>query len=77
LTGHTEAIRSLAWSPDSSKLVSGSVDRTLRVWDVAQGKMLYVITGHMGPVRSVAWSPDGKYVASGSEDTTINIWQMP
>jgi WD40 repeat protein len=53
----------LAFSPDGKYVVSGSADRTARVWGAATGKEVARMT-HDGEVKSVAFSPDGKYVVS-------------
>jgi WD40 repeat protein len=74
LKGHRDRIWSIAYSPDGTRLVSGSVDRTVRIWDVRNGKMVALLTGHSDYVMSVAYSPNGKYVASGSQDRTVRIW---
>jgi len=66
LKGHTEPVSSVAWSPDGKRLVSGSWDNTLIIWDAASGQPLMTLKGHTGSVTSVAWSPDGKRLASGS-----------
>jgi WD40 repeat protein len=76
LTGHTDWVNSLAFSPDGSILASGSNDKSVRLWNVADGRLLYKLTGHTNTVRSVAFSPDGTTVASGSEDGTVRLWNV-
>ena len=75
-TGHSEGVTSVAWSPDSTKIVSGSKDSTLKVWDgeVAGGGAIATARGHSDDVRSVAWSPDSTKIVSGSRDGTLKIW---
>nr|WP_290227219.1 serine/threonine-protein kinase [Trichocoleus desertorum] len=76
LTGHSRWVRSLAISPDSRMLVSGSGDRTVKIWDLTTGQLLHTLLGHEHWVRSVAISPDGQLVASASNDKTVKIWQL-
>ena len=73
-TGHTEPIKSVAFSPDSKLLASGSEDNTVRLWDVKTGQLLRTLEEHTGDVSSVAFSPDGKLLASGSYDYTARLW---
>ncbi|MBD2097498.1 serine/threonine protein kinase [Trichocoleus sp. FACHB-591] len=76
LTGHSRWVRSLAISPDSRVLVSGSGDRTVKIWDLTTGQLSQTLLGHEHWVRSVAISPDGELVASASNDKTVKIWQL-
>lgn len=74
--GHSSSVESVAWSPDSRYIVSGSSDCTMKVWDASSGRELRTLTGHSRSVNSVAWSPDGKYITSGSGDCTMKIWDV-
>ena len=66
---------SVAFSPDGKRIVSGSGDKTVRVWDVDTGKPIgQPLTGHTAVVSSVAFSPDGKRIVSGSGDDTVRVW---
>ncbi|KAN0075115.1 WD40 repeat-like protein [Elaphomyces granulatus] len=76
LTGHSAEVMSVAFSPDSKKVVSGSEDSTMRVWDITTGQVDQTLTGHSDKVRSVAFSPDGKKVVSGSDDLTVRVWDI-
>ena len=72
--GHSDAIASIAFSPDGKRLASGSKDKTIKLWDTVTGKELLTFKGHSLAVLSVAFSPDGKRLASGSKDKTIKLW---
>ena len=74
LKGHTDAVRSAAFSPYGQRIVSGSHDNTLKIWDASSGKELQTLKGHDGSVNSVAFSPDGQRIVSGSSDNTLKIW---
>ena len=76
LHGHTYSVESVAFSPDGKILASGSVDHTIKLWDVATGTLLRTLSGHTSFVESVAFSPDGKILASGSYDKTIKLWDV-
>jgi WD40 repeat protein len=76
LTGHSDCLDSVAYSPDGRYLASGSRDNTIKIWEVATGKELRTLTGHSSSVLSVVYSPDGRYLASGSDDNTIKIWEV-
>jgi WD40 repeat protein len=75
LQGHDGQVNSVAFSPDGSKIISGSDDKTIRVWDASTGiEMLPPLRGHDGSISSVAFSPDGSKIISGSSDKTIRVW---
>ena len=75
LTGHTEEVSSVAFSPDGQTLASGSKDNTVRLWRVSDGALLQTLTGHSRAVWSVAFSPDGQTLASGSM-YNVRLWQV-
>jgi len=72
--GHSDTVSSCAWSNDSKKVVSGSIDRTLRIWDLKKQECLFTLTGHSTPVQFCTWSPDDSKIASLSTDGQIIIW---
>jgi WD40 repeat protein len=74
LTEHKLYVRSVAFSPDGRSLASGSNDNTIKVWDLASGKVKQELNGHLYDVESVAFSRDGQWIASGSGDHTIKLW---
>ncbi len=74
--GHSDAVSSVAFSPDGRSALSGSYDKTLKLWDVATGKEIRTFAGHTGWVSSVAFSPDGQTALSGSWDDTLKLWDV-
>ena len=74
--GHTEVVTSVALSRDGKMLVSGSFDKTVKLWKVNTGQLITTVTGHSREVNCVAFSQDGKLFASGSGDKTIKVWEV-
>jgi WD40 repeat protein len=67
----------VAVTADGRTAVSGSDDRTVRVWDLPGGRCTAVLEGHTGWVRSVAVTADGRTAVSGSDDRTVRVWDLP
>ncbi|MEE0961709.1 MAG: hypothetical protein U0L54_04100, partial [Bacteroidales bacterium] len=74
LEEHSSVVNSVAYSPDGTKIISGSSDKTVKIWNANTGECLKTLKGHLSYVRSVAYSPDGTKIISGSYDETIKIW---
>jgi WD40 repeat protein/serine/threonine protein kinase len=76
LEGHTDAVFSVAVSLDGRHIVSGSQDKTLRVYEFGTGRCINTLQGHTDAVFSVAVSPDGRHIVSGSRDNTLRVWDI-
>src|SRR5262249_49386130 len=76
LAGHNDAVYDLAFRPDGKVLASASGDRTVKLWNVANGERLDTLGQPLKEVYAVAFSPDGKRVAAGGGDNRIRVWQV-
>ncbi|KIJ43474.1 hypothetical protein M422DRAFT_80868, partial [Sphaerobolus stellatus SS14] len=76
LQGHQSSVSSVGFSPDGTKIVSGSYDKTVRLlWDACTGQSLgQPLEGHQNLATSVGFSPDGTKIVSSSLDKTVEIW---
>ncbi|CCA74344.1 related to WD40-repeat protein (notchless protein) [Serendipita indica DSM 11827] len=73
--GHEDMVLAVAFSPDGSRIVSGSMDKTIRLWDADNGQLSgQPLLGHETGVGSVAFSPDGSRILSGAGDGTVRLW---
>jgi WD40 repeat protein len=77
LRGHEENVNSVSFSHDGLRIVSGSSDGTIRIWDATSGaEVVPPLRDPDDAVTSVAFSPDGTKLISGSLDRTIRIWDV-
>ncbi|KAG2046740.1 WD40 repeat-like protein, partial [Suillus hirtellus] len=75
LRGHTSSVSSVSFSPDGTRIVTGSSDHTIRLWDAGTGKPVgEPLRGHTGSVNSVSFSPDSTRIVTGSWDRTVRLW---
>ncbi len=75
-TGHEYWVTSVAFSPDSQMIVSGSTDNTVRLWNIQGDPIGQPFIGHEAYVTSVAFSPDGQVIVSSSCDRTVRLWDI-
>ncbi len=73
-SGHTDQVMSVVFLPDGKRALSGSKDKTVRLWEVGSGNQLRKFEGHEGPVLGVAVSPDGKRAVSVGDG--IRVWDL-
>ncbi|KJE92636.1 NLE1 protein [Capsaspora owczarzaki ATCC 30864] len=74
MPGHSDSVTTVAFSPDGTRLASGSGDTTVRFWDVRTQTPEHTCTGHKHWVLAIAWSPDGKHVATADKNSQIYVW---
>ena len=77
LEGHTDPIYAVAYSPDGRYLISGSFDKTVKIWDRATGVVARTLDDHQNLVLAVAVSPDGRQLATAGLDPTVLVYDMP
>jgi WD40 repeat protein len=80
--GHTSGVYSAVFSPDGTKILTGSSDKTARLWESSSGKLIHSLEGHTSGVNSAVFSPDGTKILtsdasiySGSSDNTARLWE--
>jgi WD40 repeat protein len=76
LHGHMDRVNTVALTPDGRRAVSGSVDRTLRVWDLETGEILHTLRGHTFCVNAVSVTLDGCRAVSAALDHTVRLWDL-
>jgi WD40 repeat protein len=76
LPDHASAVTSLAFHPGGARLVSGSKDRTVRLWNPANGQMVKTLDGHTAWVQGMTFLAQGTRLASVSLDRTVRLWDL-
>lgn len=75
--GHTGSINTVVFAADNRSFISGSDDKTIKLWQVSNGRAVRTFKGHNGAVTSVMFMPDGEHIISTSEaDKTLKIWNI-
>jgi WD40 repeat protein len=74
--GHDKSIMAVAVTHDGNYALSGSDDKTLKLWDLNSGQEIRTFKGHTDSIRAVALTADGHYAISGSSDKTIKLWDL-
>ena len=75
-TGHEKGIVTLALLPGDQKVLTASEDRTIRLWDLADGKQLRQFDGHTKEVWALAVAPNGRRFASSGQDCVVRLWNL-
>jgi WD40 repeat protein/chitodextrinase len=74
--GHTDSVKSVAFSPDGKMALSGSSDNTIKLWDVETQQEIRNFKGHNDKVYAVRFFTDGNTIVSGSGDKTVRLWNI-
>ena len=74
--GHHGVIKAIAITSDDQLIVSGSTDKTIKVWEMGSGQLLHSLEGHINSINALAITPDSKRLVSGSSDNTIKVWNL-
>ena len=76
LKGHNNWVTAVAFSPDSKRLVSGSLDKTAKVWELETGRELLTLNGHHDEVTGVEFSSDGQRIVTSGRDGEVRVWSV-
>ena len=76
LTGHQGVVFHVQFSPDGSLMASCGADKSVKLWNAADGKFVTTFRGHVAPVYHIAWSSDSRMLISASRDSTLKLWSV-
>lgn len=75
-SGHQAPVSAVAITPDGHKIISGSLDATLKIWSLEQGTVIHTLKGHTGSIRALTLTPDGQWIVSASNDGEVRVWDL-
>jgi WD40 repeat protein len=73
---HDSSVLAAAFSPDGTRVATGSSDKSARIWETASGKAWGAALEHQGSIEAIAFSPDGARIATASSDKTARLWDV-
>ncbi|CAA0842589.1 Protein pleiotropic regulatory locus 1 [Striga hermonthica] len=76
ISGHLGWVRSVAVDPSNNWFCTGSADRTIKIWDLASGRLKLTLTGHIDQVRGLAISSKHTYMFSAGDDKLVKCWDL-
>ncbi len=74
--GHSGSVNSVDFSPDGRYVITGSSDKTAKLWDVNTGLEVRTFKGHNNAINSIVFCPDGEHIITGSDDNTAKLWEV-
>lgn len=74
LSGHTDQLTTITFSPDGSRIATAGRDQTAKVWDAVAGQELFTLEQHTRAINSIVYSPDGEMLATGGDDGFVILW---
>ena len=76
LDGHTDVVNDIAITSDGKYMVSGSNDKTARIWDLSTGKQIRILPVDCWKVTTISISNDNSYVTTGCNDGSVKVWEL-
>ena len=76
-SGHSATCTAVAFAPDGARVLSGSQDGLVKLWNTATGQLIRTFTGHPGTVYAVAWGSNEELVISAGDDGMLRCWDVP